>query len=320
MGRAGIAVLLALLTCAAFGQVGEAVDGADVPPPGPELTLSVNGAIAATVTPGTPLVLVLQLRNAAAMSDAVAASAQEGLRAEMDRLVKEGQVTRERADELLAAEPVPAPVPALSVTLSAEAFAFRAQTVEGETAGPWVPLMVTTGEPAALSLGDENIAVVTFVVGPEATRLTGPGTYRLNARYASKAGTPGVWQGTAASDEVEVTVVAAADAPTAEDQVRYQKALGEYCLVVKDFAHAVDAANALLAVEPQSIDGLSLLGRAREARGEETLAFEAYGKALTAFVQRYPTAEEPPWELMGNARRLRERLGLKLPGTATPAP
>ena len=277
----------------------------------PELTLSVNGSRRTTVTPGAPLVLKLMLRNGQAARAALAAGARERLKEELEERVQAGELSRQEAEDVLRRDPVPAPGPALVITLAPDGFSFQREGPPGATTLPWRPKMVDPPAPTSVTLDQTRSAWVTFVVAPDETASAAKEAYRVRASFENRAA--GQWQGRIVSGRVTITVAQPSGAPTASEQKKQQLLLGEYFLARKDYDQALVAARQALAIHPQSIDGLILLGNAQEARGDVHAALGAYEQALSEFDQRYPDAGHPPDVLMERIWRTRDKLGIQLP-------
>lgn len=285
----------------------------------PELSLSVNGSTRPTVTPGTPVVFEVMLRNGLAARAVGEAPARERLRKELDELVQSGELSRHAADAVLNVEPIPSAVPPMVVTVAAEGFSFRRDDPQGAPPLPWQPKMVDPASPAVVTLDEKRIAKATFVVAPEATVAAPKEAYRMRAHFENRAS--GQWQGKIASNPVVITIVKPPEAPTADEQKKQYLLLGEYFLARKDYEGAIQAARQALIIVPQSIDGLVLLGKAQEAKGEFRPALDAYERALAAFDRRHPHADHPPLGLMLSIRRMEEKLGISpSPAGEEPAP
>lgn len=285
----------------------------------PELTLSVNGFSRTTIPFGMPLVFELWLRNGAAARSAGAAAARKQLTGELEEQVLAGKLTRQDADSLLKKEPVPPLVPSFVITLAPAGFAFRGEGPRGPTTLPWQPRMVDPEAPAILTLDAKEIAAATFVVEPEKTASAAAGTYLLRAHFRNQA--PGQWQGTVTSNPVEITLAAAPRAPSNGERKENYLITAEYFLAVKDFDRAITAVQKVFALAPQSIDGLVLLGRACERKGNFQAALEAFEKAHQEFGRRYPGLHQhPPVSLIRDILRMQAKLGIRVPGVAVPAP
>lgn len=304
-----------LLSVLASGIALQAVaqPAAAAPPQAPELTLSVNRESRLTISPGTPLVFEVLLRNAGMAGAANAVEARRDLEKDLASLVEAGKVSRKEADRLLAGEAAPVAVGPMTVALNAGSFSLVSAGPEGDTAVPWQSKLVEPATATAVALDEKGIAYVALVVAPEQTASTAAGTYRVVIRFESNPADRKQWRGKVVSDPVAITVEADSATPTAEQQERKQLAFVQYHLALKNYDRALDAARKALTVAPQSIGALVLLGRAQEGKGDLRAAFETYQKALDAFYGRYPKPDEPPVVLMSNVRRMRNQLGIKLP-------
>lgn len=274
----------------------------------PELSLSVNGAIETTITPGTPLIFELMLRNGPAARAAFAAIARERLKEELEERVQAGDLTRQKADEILKREPVPSPIHAMVITLVAEGFSFSSETPHGAKSLPWKLTMVQPSTPTTVTLDEKQIAWATFVVAPEQTTSATKETCRVRAHFENRYS--GQWRGKIVSNPVNITVLESKEKPIDGQKKKYLVVV-EYYLAIKDYDRAITAAQQVLTVAPQSIDGLILLGRSKEAKGDFRAALEAYEKALKEYDRRYD--EEPPPGLMEGLWRMRDKLGIELP-------
>jgi hypothetical protein len=281
----------------------------------PELSISVNDAIEIQVTPGTPLIFELMLRNGPAGRAALAEAARKRLMKELEEQVQTGKLTRQKADEILKREPVPSPpVHAMVITLVAEGFSFSSETPHGAKSLPWKLTMVKPATPTTVTLDEKQIAWATFVVAPEQTASVTKETYRMRAHFENRYS--GQWRGKIVSNPVSITVVESKEMSVYGQKKKYL-VMVEYYLAIKDYDRAITAAQQVLAVAPQSIDGQILLGRSKEAKGEFRAALEAYEKALKEFDRRYD--EEPPPGLVEGLWRMRKQLGIELPVIEEPA-
>jgi hypothetical protein len=204
------------------------------------------------------------------------------------------------------------------ITLAPEGFSFEREGPQGATTLPWRPKMVDPPAPTSVTLDQTQSAWVTFVVAPEETASATKETYRVRASFENRA--PGQWQGKIASSRVMITVAEPSGAPTASEQKKHQLLLGEYFLARKEYDHALGAARQARAIQPQSIDALILLGKTQEAKGDFHAALGAYEQALSEFGRRYPRAGHPPDLFMESIWRMREKLGIRRPGSGEPGP
>lgn len=290
------------------GAAGEAVR--------PELILLVNGSGKVTLTPGTPLVFKVMIRNGRAARAALAAEARERLREELEERTQAGELSRQEAEEFLKGEPVPFTVPPMVITLRAEGFSFQREGPPGATTLPWRPKMVDPAVPTAATLDQTRSAWVTFVVAPDETASTAKDTYQVRASFEDRS--PGQGPGQIVSNPVVITIVEGPRAPSAQDQKKQYLAAISYHLALKDYDRAIGAAQHVLVLSPQSIDGHILLGQAQEAKGDFRAALEAYESALEEFDRRYPDADHQPRSLKQNVWRMRGKLGIELPGETVP--
>lgn len=277
----------------------------------PELSLSVNGSIHASITQGMPLVFEVMLYNGPAARAAGAAESKERLKAELDGVVQKGKITRQQADEILKKEPGPSPAPSRVITLAAKGFSFRGGESKRGAMIPWHPKMVDPAAPVTVTLDERQTAYAIFVVSPEETASAAKGTYQVIVSFENRSS--GQWQGEIVSDKVEITVAEAAKAPSVEDQEEKHLSLAEYFLTLKDYDRAVHAVQQALSISPQSIDAFALMGQAQEGKGDYRAALDAYQRAFREFRGRYPDSRHPPWEILRSMRRMEEKLGIQLP-------
>jgi hypothetical protein len=282
-----------------------------VEPLRPELILTVNGSGRTTITPGTPLVFRLMLRNGMAARTVGAMESRERMKEELDEMVKAKEVTREEADEILKREVVPSPVPAMVITLQAEGFSFEREGTQGVTKLPWSPKIIDPTTPVVVTLDEKQIVYVNFVVAPGETVATIKGTYRVRAYFENKS--RGQWKGKVTSNTVVITVIETPPVPTAEEAKEKNLILGEYFLALKEYDRAIESAKQALASAPKSIDGAVLLGKAYEAKGDYKSALESYKMAFNEFLWRNPEAHEPLGMLEQNIRRMERKLGIDQP-------
>jgi tetratricopeptide (TPR) repeat protein len=133
--------------------------------------------------------------------------------------------------------------------------------------------------------------------------------YALRASFEERS--PGQWQGKIISNPVTVTVVDTPATPTVEERKAPDLLRVEYFLGLKDYDHAIAAAQDVLSLDPRSIDGSFMLGTVQESKGDLQSALGAYETALTKFHDRYP-GDDPPEAALQAVRRVRDKLGIKL--------
>ena len=277
-----------------------------------EISLAVNGSLEVVITPGTPLVFEILIRNAGAAQEALASAAIEGKKRELDKLVKSNNIPPEAAQKVIARDQAKIrKVSPLGVTVDAKTFSFLQEGQNGLTPLPWQPKLVEKSGEGITALDEKNVAYVTFVVAPEATAGLAEGERVVFVRFDNASKEPGRWSGSVVSDPVIVTVVR--ETRTPEQQLNKQVAMIEYFLALRDYGGAEREANQLLALKPKLIDGLVLRGKALEGKGEFQKALASYEEALNEFITQNPKLDTPPWGVMESIARMRDKLGMKEP-------
>lgn len=277
----------------------------------PELILTVNGSGRIKITPGTPLVFRLLLRNGLAARAAGVGESLERMKKELDEMVQNQEMTKEEAEEMMKREKVPTEVPVIVVTVSADGVTFQQETRQGSAKLQWQIKAVEPIAPVIVTLDAKQTASATFVASPETTLSIRKDTYRIRSEFENRV--RGQWKGKVTSNEIVITVVETPRDTTVEDKKEEQKSMGGYYRAIKDYERAIGAAKQILMLDPQSIEGLLLLGEAQEDKGDYKAALEAYEESLHRFFKRYPGAGHPPERLMENIWRMRDKLGIELP-------
>jgi len=276
----------------------------------PEISLSVNNSFETAISPGSPLLFNIVLRNGQAIQAAGAGQARERLTSQLDELAQKGEITRERADIALLQEPGPAVVPSFTISLNPENFSFEQNSPRGRSNVPWKLKMVEPAKSTTATLDDRQFAHAIFVVPPEETLAIAKGAFEVFVSFENR--TAGQWQGKIVSDTVVISVGEESSAQSVDERQEKYLILSEYYLAIKNYDQALRAAQKALSVDPNSIEGFIHLGYAKENKGDFRAALESFDKAFVEYRRSYPKSD-PPWALMKNISRMREKLGIKLP-------
>ena len=275
-----------------------------------ELRLFVNDLEEITITPGTPLIFSLTIRNKNAILASYDRMTLKRFKEELDEDVRAKTMTQKQADWMINREKLPGQVLPIEILLKVESFSFAREGTKGDQSLPWEPKVLEPRAPVQLILDDKNATEMMFAVPPEATTLKTEGTYRVVAIFRDKTAKPEQWTGEIVSNPVVITV--GKEAETSEDKTQRQMALAEYFVWVKDYDNAEKAIKEVLSAYPDSIRGLSLRGQVYERKGDYRAALESYGKALGEFLHLCP-GHEPPSALVERVSRMWDKLGIKIP-------
>ncbi len=277
-----------------------------------EVSLSVNGALDADITPETPLVFEILLRNAGRSSALLEQTAFDGTKQDIDELVKTNELTPEEAQRVVEKERVKIKqVPALAVTVDAMRFSFHVEKKCGLESLPWKTKLIESSGEGVLTLDENNAGHATFVVPPEATAGTAEGTMQVFVAFENISKETGRWSGKIISNPVSISFIR--DAGTPDQQQRRQMTLIDYFLAVKDYEGAEKAVNQVLTIKPGLIDGLFLRGKVFEAKGDFNSALDAYEDTLAAYIKKNPGHGPPPPVFIRSIVRVQDKLGLKEP-------
>jgi hypothetical protein len=277
-----------------------------------EVSLSVNGALDVVITPETPLVFEILIRNAGRSSAVLEGAAFDGVKRDIDELVKTNELTPEEARHLIEKERAKIKqVPALAVTVDAARFSFNVEKKGGVEPLPWKTKLIESSGEGVLTLDEKYAGHATFVVPPEATAGTGEGTMPVFVAFENIAKEAGRWSGKIISNPVSISFVR--DAGTPDQQQRRQMTMIDYFLAVKDYEGAEKAVKQVLTIKPGLIDGLFLKGKVFEAKGDFNGALDAYEETLAAYIKKNPGHEPPPPVFIRSIIRMQDKLGMKEP-------
>jgi hypothetical protein len=240
----------------------------------PQLSVAVNGAGRADISPGWPLVVRLSLLHPAAFTG------------------------DEKAEPLvLAAKQGP----------SSGAVRLKVRKEDGGAAN-W-PFRVGGIPPQKLSLDARAHGALAWGLGPEDTAGLSEGTYELTAVLDTRAtAAQGAWNGEARSETITVRVTKEPTPLSPELEHRKYLLLAEYALFRSDLKGAQAQLERLLAQHPKSIGGLAMMGEVLAAQGKTREALGAYDAAIAVFYERNPKSPHPPMELYIRKRELAEKL------------
>ncbi len=280
----------------------------ELAPRGPlDVELFVNHASAARITPGTPFILSVGIRNRdavrAARAGRIAEREQQGLAA----LVGKKSISAEEAEAVRRRRQAPAVVSPVVVSLVAGSLTFA---LADASRLPWTPKLLEVSSSAPQSLGENDAAAAEFVVTPEATAASAPGVYRVVVSFNHSAKAPGQWSGRLVSNPVTITVVKSTGGPG--ERLDTQLAKAEYGLAVRDYRAAAEAIGEILAIDPRYVQGLTLQAQVHEAQGRYEEALDSWDNAFNAHRKGLPR-EDPPEEIVLGIRRMWDKLGIKLP-------
>jgi len=268
-----------------------------------DLSLWTIAPADATVTQGWPVVLELSFANQRAMNDAAYNQWIVEDIAAIDAQVDAGEITPEEADRqkalLIEREIVP-----IRIGGEDEPWPrFLSFTVDGDPS-PWSVQLAPGEIPSQLLLDETSVHVFYLVIAPEETAASWIGRLPLAAVLDTQEATDSqTWQGVTSSNVLELRVE---PEPALDDELRAAKDLtfGLYHFVLGDFEEAIRRANAVLDVDPESIDAWILLGDAHFQLEAFEEAYNAYQSALN----RIPAGAELPDFIVERVLLAMERL------------
>jgi hypothetical protein len=160
------------------------------------------------------------------------------------------------------------------------------------------PFRLMAQKEATLLLDTKHTAIVTWWLTGEDTTTIPDGDYRINATLD----TLGVlkldaWLGKVQSNSVLIHMKKEPSALSKEQAEEKQLLLAASARALGDRAKAREYIDALLATQPESIQGLALKAGLLEETGDRTEAMVVYEKAISVFNRKYPDAD-PPYELL----------------------
>jgi hypothetical protein len=275
----------------------------------PNLYLSINNYNKDIITQGTPLIFELVLRNDLAADAATAKVKHERFKQQLNQMVKKKEITPEEAEDLLKLEPAAPSVKLFIITVDANSFTFSSEGIDKSKHFP-LPKVIEPAAPFVITLDENETAYATAVVSPESTASLEEGTYRIVAHFENRTDKGKQWKGKVDSNTLVLNVIKSMN--TSEERLNKYMAMAEYFMVLRDYENAQDAIKQIFSIEPEFINGFVLRGNIHEAKGEFKEALEAYEKAFKSYRRLYPKFE-PHWGLMGNIRRMRDKLGIELP-------
>jgi tetratricopeptide (TPR) repeat protein len=275
-----------------------------------EVSLSVNGALDVVITPNTPLVFEIMIRNEGRSLAVLEGAAFDGIKRDIDELVKTNELTFEEAKDLIERERAKIKqVPAFAVKVDAGRFSFNVPNKDGVEPLPWKTKLVESPGEGVQTLDENNVGYATFVVPPEATVATPEGMMQVFVAFEDRSKEAGRWSGKIISNPVSISFVK--DTGTPDQQQNRQMAMIDYCLAVKDYEGAEKAVNHVLTIKPGLIDGLFIKGKVYEAKGDFNRALDAYEKAWDEYVKKSAGRQPPPPMFIRSIVRMQDKLGMK---------
>jgi len=277
-----------------------------------EVSLSVNGSLDVVITPETPVIFEILIRNEGRSTATHAGAALDGVKSDIDELVKTNELTAEEARQLIEKERAKTKqVPALAVAVDAAGFSFHVQKKDGVEPLPWKTKLIESSGKGVLTLDENNVGYTTFVVPPNTISGTSEGTVQVFVAFENLSKEAGRWSGKIISNPVSISFVK--DTGTPDQQQSKQMAMIDYFLAVKDYEGAEKAVNQVLTIKPGLIDGLYLKGKVFEAKGDFNRALDAYEETLAEYVKKSARHEPPPPVFIRSIVRMQDKLGMNEP-------
>ena len=172
------------------------------------------------------------------------------------------------------------------------------------------PFQLTQPTNDVLALVGDSPGVLLFWLGPNQTTQLAAGDYDLTATLNTTNVTlPGAWHGVVTSVPVNISLT---DEPPTLTEAQFeekQRLLARYALLQGDPVEAGRQIDALLAVYPENIGGLSFLARMLAENGHPKAALDACDRALSVIASKFPDAPEPPEALLLLRNALSAQLG-----------
>jgi tetratricopeptide (TPR) repeat protein len=299
------ALASALLVCVAAREprAEESATAAETAP-APSLSLSAWGKQTLTQDRSEPLLLTIELGSplAAARREENRTRSRH-LRAleKSGVLAKMSEADREAAKA--SAQPLPLPVFALGSDDDPiwEVLSVRVRTAGGKEVESRVRALrsTTRGEPA-IRLDGAHSAAFYFGLDPDALSRLPAGEYRLHAQLDTR-GKRGMWQGTAVSPVVKLTLTQGGSGAAQASDVR----AGRYYWLDGDLDRVEEIAARMLARDPESVDAWVLRADLAAAKGELEEAERAYQLLIGLYARQHAGDRDPrPPEFF--TQRLRE--------------
>jgi len=283
----------------------------------PDAFLQINGRREAIVFQGAPLILSVRLANQRAMNADLQNKANEAHQKEVQTTSARGNVPKEKTELALASFAKPLKIP--SVTLGGEQTGWEQylhfvlqEDARNSKALSWPLKLITVPPQKTLVLDQKNTAQLDYALAPESAAGLGLGQYYIVA-VVEVPGDSNLaadrWRGRVESGPVELTIKERPARMSREEEENASLNLAHFYLATGEFKHALEDARKVVALNPNSIPGYILVGRAQEKLGDPRAALAAMDKALHEFYRQHPHPDEPPAYLIRKSMELRKKLG-----------
>ncbi len=183
------------------------------------------------------------------------------------------------------------------------------------------PFHAATVSTSVLTLDHDGAGELVWWMSPEETAQIAPGTYTITGALDSLGVQPPFANMEAVrAVPVTLSVLSAVQAPSADVEARRRLLVADYHLLTGAVEPAVGEVDALLAADPRHTAGLYYKAALAHREGDLNAAVEAYSRALAAFYESNPEAQEPPVRLLGEAHALLDEIESQTSFEVTVAP
>jgi tetratricopeptide (TPR) repeat protein len=282
----------------------------------PEVALQINVEDELAATQGVPLVFTVTLANQQATNIELENESNELYLKSVESGVQQGKITPGKAAAIKASLSNPRKI--RLIHLGDEASAWN-KFVHFERLGPdgklqplpWPLVLLAPPSAQSIVLDAHATPSLDYVLESDASAQVAPGEYQIVAvvevpREASMAAD--AWRGRAESEPVDLTILPSPAKPAAADVERSQLQFAYYYQKRKDWSRALESAQKVLTVAPNSIPAQIVVGQVKEVQGDLHGALKAYQVAEQGFYQQYPDSYEAPLYLIHKSEELADKL------------
>jgi hypothetical protein len=286
-------------------------------PPLPDVSLEINEQNDAQVVQGTPLIFTARIANPRAANTLATNQGHERSLALIEEKLSKGELSKQDAEPMLELARVEREVKTVRLGTSGRGWE-KFLHFEVQTSGsPFAPLdwgltLVQPPEAKSVLLDGSSSAEVNYALNPRAAAQVPPGEYLLQAVLEVAADTTlpqELWRGRVASVPVKLKISPSSAQPSAADRANMNMQRAEFFSTTRDWANALQSAQAALKDDPKLIRAQMIQGEAKEAQGDLAGARDAFSQALGLFDQQYPNSYEEPQYLIYKLATLDQRLG-----------
>jgi hypothetical protein len=245
-------------------------------PPLPDLSLQIDSFRELEVFKGTPLIFTVRVANQRAANAVSTLRAHEAYLSLIQEKLAKGEFSASDAQPMLELARQKPEVKVVRLGTSDQGWeTFLHFEVESAGAKPerlnWPMQMVTPPESKSLTLDATSHAELAYALSPDAAAQVPAGDYSVFAvlEVSAAATLPQeLWRGRVASDPVKLKISPSSAQPSTADRASMNMQRAEFFSTTRDWANALESAQAALKDNPKLIRAQMIQGEAKEAQGD----------------------------------------------------